>query len=624
MPLSEQEEFELLSLERERALGPKPVTGADRLKALQGGLYRGVAGIPGLPMDTIQNIYNLAKAGVGTVATAAGRPDLAPNLTTGTPLSSEWIANKLQNLGINTRNPRPDDPASRMLYTGGIVGGGSMIPGANMRPSSVLPAAGAAAIAGEVSDNPLAPAVASMLPAAANAGVTATRNAVAMKSQPTLQTFRDVGAQPSAGQVTGSVFLRGLENLAAKFPGGAGVMKSFIEGQQRQIGSKSRTSVPAEIAGRTIESGVTRQGGFLERTRAAWQALDNAVAAKVPPTASFSPTNTLQALDDLTRPIQGAEKTTGGLVNPKLDAMRQNISDDLAAHNGVMPFGALRELRSRVGSMIDDSLVSGIPSGEMKKLYGGLSKDLEAAATQVGAGREFARQNHYYRARMDRVESVLDRVIGKGSQPEDIFKRVNPTDPDQANKLRAVMRSLVPDERAIVTDAVVNRLGRASPGKQSEVGDIFSSETFLTNWNRLSLGAKQQLFPSPPMRENVEKIAKAASNIRMGMGIYANPSGTAGSFAAFSVYSSPIASLASGSLAPVTAAGGAMTAAYIGSKMLTNPKVVEWLATPIQPSRPGAAAAHLARLSVIYNAEKDPETRREIENFVSSVSQQGQ
>ncbi len=148
MPLSEQEEFELLSLERERAIGPKPVTGADRLKALQGGLYRGAAGIAGLPMDTVQNAYNLAKAGVGTVATAAGRPDLAQSLTTGTPLSSEWIANQMQGLGVNTRNPRPDDPTSRMLYMGGMVGGGSMIPGANIRPSSVLPAAGAAAVAG--------------------------------------------------------------------------------------------------------------------------------------------------------------------------------------------------------------------------------------------------------------------------------------------------------------------------------------------------------------------------------------------------------------------------------------------------------------------------------------------
>ncbi len=63
-----------------------------------------------------------------------------------------------------------------------------------------------------------------------------------------------------------------------------------------------------------------------------------------------------------------------------------------------------------------------------------------------------------------RIETVLDRVIGKGKQPEDIFKAFMPTDPDQANKVRSVMRSLAPSERQVVSEAVANRLGRAKPG----------------------------------------------------------------------------------------------------------------------------------------------------------------
>lgn len=599
-------------------------TWGERVTALQGGLYRGaVAGLAGLPMDTVENAYNLAKAGVGTVAAAAGRPDLAPSLIRGTPLGSEWIASQMQNVGVNTRNPRPDDAASRMLYTGGLVGGGSMLPG--VRASSALPAAAGASVAGEVSDNPLAPVIGAMAPQAANAAISSARGSLAAKAPQNLQTFKDVGASPSAGQATQNVFLQGLENLASKFPGGSGVMKSFIENQQRQIGGLSKTGTSAEAAGRAIETGVTGQGGFLDRTRATWQQLDNEVAKKIPKTSAFAPTNTVQALGELTTPLQGAERTTAGLVNPKVAAMNQNIADDLAANNGVMPFDALRALRSKVGSMIDDSIVSGIPSGEMKKLYGALSKDLESAATQAGAGQEFVRQNNYYRARMDRIESVLDRVIGKGKQPEDIFRTVNPTDPDQANKLRAVMRSLEPSERKVVTDAVVNRLGRAKAGKQDEIGEVFSSETFLTNWNRLSQGAKIQLFPSQPMRENVERIAKVASNIRTGSGIYSNPSGTAGSFAAYAVYMGPIAAIGGGlGGVPGAFASSAASAgtANLGAKMLTNPKIVEWLASPVNPAKPGAAAIHLMRLNVIYNAEKDPETRREIEQFVSGSGAQ--
>lgn len=303
--------------------------------------------------------------------------------------------------------------------------------------------------------------------------------------------------------------------------------------------------------------------------------------------------------------------------------MRADLLEDLQANNGVMPYEALRALRTRVGSMLDDSMVSGVPGGELKKLYGALSKDLEAAATQAGAGQEFARQNAFYRARMDRIESVLDRVVGKASQPEEIFRRLVPTDPDQAGKVRAVMRSLDPSQRQVVSEAIVNRLGRATPGKQDEVGSVFSSETFLSNWNKMSDAAKAQLFPNHSMRQNVEAIAKAASQIRSGAGIYANPSGTAGSFAAYSVYGSPIATAATGSLAPVAAAGAAIGTAWAGAKMLTNPKVVEWLARPVNPAKPGEAAAHLARLAVIYN-QVDDATKQELDQFISSTQQQAQ
>jgi hypothetical protein len=440
------------------------------------------------------------------------------------------------------------------------------------------------------------------------------KNAVAARTAPTVETFRQAGTYPSVGQATDNTFLHGIENLAAKFPGGSGVMKGFIENQQRQMGRQARTGVPAEAAGRAIESGGQ---GFIERTKATWQGLENAMAQKIPKDYKFPPMATAQVLDELTTPVAGAEATTGRLVNPKLVEMRDALRTDIQAGGGELPFEALRNLRSRVGSMLDDSLVSGVPNGELKKVYGALSKDIEGAAKGAGAGPEFTRQNNYYRARMDRIESVLDRVIGKDKQPEDIFKAVNPTDPDQANKLRSVMRSLLPHERQIVSEAVANRLGRAAPGQQDEMGTLFSSEKFLTNWNKLSPGAKAQLFPEPPLRENLEKVAKAAASIREGKGIYSNPSGTAGSFAAYSVYSSPIVSFATGNVAPMVAGAGAAGGAYLGAKMLTSPKVVEWLATPIKPNSP-QAAAHLARLGVIYN-QSSPDLKQELSKFVQST-----
>ncbi|MBM3460752.1 MAG: hypothetical protein FJX76_01495 [Armatimonadetes bacterium] len=596
---------------------PDPTIG-ERTKAAIAGVGEGMSRLAGLPVDTVENIINLGIAAYGT-----GKQALigqhGPDLLKGSIGGSQDILSRLKSAGINTENPRPDDPVSRMLHTGGTFAGGSMVPGAAAR--STVAAAAGGAIAGEAL-GPEWTGVGAMTPAAATQGAAGVKNVAAAKAAPNVETFKQAGTMPSVGQATDNVFLHGLENLAAKFPGGAGVMKRFIETQQTKMGARARTGTPTETAGRAIETGIKGEGGFLERTRATWQMLDDAVGAKVPRDYSTTPTNTIAALDDLVAPVPGAEKTTVALVNPKVAEIRKNLMDDLQARRGFaqmtgeISFNGLRALRSKVGSMLDDALVSDIPRGQLKKLYGALSDDLRTAAEQAGAGQEFARQSNYYRARMDRIESVLERVVGSGKQPEDIFKTFYPTDPDQANKVRAVMRSLMQSERQVVSEAVVNRLGRATPGKQNEMGEVFSSETFLTNWNKLSPGAKAQLFPDSPMRENVEKIAKAAGTIREGRGIYANPSGTAGSFAAYSIYASPIASIATGSIVPVAAGALSSGTAFVGAKMLTNPKVVQWLATPIAPSNPNAMQAHLARLGVIYNETKDEALKRELTHFV--------
>lgn len=56
----------------------KPATWGE---VVQGAPYRAVAGMTDLLLNTPVNIYNLGKAAYGTAVTAAGRPDLAPELT---------------------------------------------------------------------------------------------------------------------------------------------------------------------------------------------------------------------------------------------------------------------------------------------------------------------------------------------------------------------------------------------------------------------------------------------------------------------------------------------------------------------------------------------------------------
>lgn len=589
----------------------------NRPAAALAGVNRGIAGLIGLPVDTGENLVNLGIAGVGSIANAAGRPDLAPNLLKGTPGGSESVAGLMQKAGIGTDNPSPQDQASRLLHTGGVIAGGSIVPGA--RPVQTA----ASALGGAVSGEALGPewtGVGAMTPSAGVQAYQGAKNAIANRIQPRMEAFKQAGTEPSVGQATELNFIQGFENLLSKFPGGQGIFRKFAENQTKQLGDTAKTGISAEDAGRAIEKGVS---GFLARTKETWKQLDDQVAAKIPQGSAFAPGNTVKALDELTAPVVGAEKTTGALVNPKVAEIKANITADLQANNGQMPFEALRSLRTKVGSMLDDSLVSGIPNGELKRMYGALSKDLEAAANQAGAGKEFARQNDFYRARMERIEGTLERVLGK--TPEETFAKFMPKDANQVSTVRATMRSLDPEQRKIVQEAVVDRLGRATPGKQNEAGDVFSPETFLTNWNKLSPGAKQQIFSDPAVAKNMDALAAVAENLRTGAKVFANPSGTAGAAAPMGIgylFARGAVAAATGDIAGAAhhlgTAGALMGGAQIGAKMLTSPKVVEWLAQYPKVA-PEAASLHLARLGVIFNETKDEKLKEELGNFIASV-----
>ena len=551
--------------------------------------------------------------------------------------------------------PTPATEAERFAGTaaeitgGGIAGGGA----GSVRAAATNVLAGLTGAAGEQVGGTAGRIAGTLLPSVP--GLARAGKALLTKRAPeNLRTFQEAGVTPSAGQATQNSFLQGLENLASKFPGGSGLMRRFTERQQAQLGASTRTGVSAEDAGRAIESGVSREGGFLQRFHATQERLYNRLDEHIPKHTMIDVRRTSNALADLNADIPGAPNISRFFKNEKIQGIEKALKADTETTAGVLsrgggierqlienlppaqrtalavefmdnqlPYEAVKKLRTLVGREITDATIaSSVPKSKWKALYAALSDDLGAAAEKSGpeAVRTWKMATNYTSAGIARIENVLDRVIGKGKQPEDIFKAFNPTDPDQANKVRAVLRSLEPSERKVVTDAVVNRLGRASPGRQNEVGEIFSSETFLTNWNKLSQGAKAQLFPDAQMRSNVEAVAKAAATIREGSKVFQNTSGTAGSFAAYSVYASPIAAVATGSAAPIAAAAGAAGSAYVGAKMLTSPKIVEWLATPVRPSAPGAAAVHLARLGTIYNETKDAELRAEIERFVGSAA----
>ncbi len=192
------------------------------------GLANFGASLLGLPMDTVQNVLNLGKAGFGTAATALGRPDLAPELTQGIPGGSDFVRQQLRNTGLPGLSP--DNPATsgagnvayEMTSRGGFLPGG------------VLPAAGS--IIGEKVGGTPGAIIGQMAPSAVTAAYNAVR-APGLAQQQAQNQVRDASLKPAqeAGYVLppSAVNPTMLGNAAESFAGKAALtQEAQLKNQQ--------------------------------------------------------------------------------------------------------------------------------------------------------------------------------------------------------------------------------------------------------------------------------------------------------------------------------------------------------------------------------------------------------
>lgn len=402
-----------------------------------------------------------------------------------------------------------------------------------------------------------------------------------------LDDFRMMGAAPSVGQATGSRRTQGIESLLAGAPTSGGVMTRAAERQADQIGAGLRAradsffpNASAERAGRAVEQGINTFSSNVKATRKAlyWQ-----VDQLIPSRSSLPLSRTRQTLAALTTPTPGAAATTGGMVNPRIAQIAQNVSDDMAAAQGRgMPYSAVKELRSRIGEELSDfALSADRPTAQYKRLYAALSQDLEEAARAQGpaAVQAVRRANGYMRASSERLEQV-QRVVDRNGGPEKVFNAVMAGTKDGGTTLRTVMQSLPREGQRAVTGAVIKRMGLASPGQQGVTGETFSAQTFMTNWNRVSPEARRALFDrhGPRFVADMEKVARVAERIKSGSQVFANPSGTANRGLAYTYAASLAGAVLTGQVGAATILAGSGAGANVMARAFTSPVVVSWLA----------------------------------------------
>lgn len=456
-----------------------------------------------------------------------------------------------------------------------------------------------------------------------------------------VNTFAGAGTTPTVGQATEGRVSRAIESLLSKIPGGAGVMANKASTQAQDIGKRIdelatslAPNADAEMAGRSIEKGIRKS--FIPLGRSVQKTLYDNLDQYIPQDATINTSNTTDTLNRLTAPIKGAENLSKSslLSNNVLENAKESINKDINKpinagtildadgnpiilpnpDKGQLPYRAIKELRTRIGEKLENvDLAPDVPKAQLKQLYGALSQDMEQAAKDAGpdASKAYTRANAFTRAFHNRIDQV-EGVIDKNGGPEKIFQAAISGTGEGATTLGAVMKSIPTDDKKMVSSAVLRRLGRATPGNQNDVGDVFSMNTFLTNWNKMSPKAKSVLFSNygSDFNTDLNKIARVASNFKEGSKVFANPSGTAGAEELIKKAGTAGAAVMGGQLAGVLPAVlGSMGAAHVGGRLMTNPTFVNWLAKNSMKSARYLPAAAV-QLDVLARRYNDPDMKR--------------
>lgn len=250
---------------------------------------------------------------------------------------------------------------------------------------------------------------------------------------------------------------------------------------------------------------------------------------------------------------------------------------------GELTFPELQEFRSSIGRSISDpSLISDIPRADLKNVYGAVSRDMEAAATQQGpaALNAFQKATQYYKAGIDRIDQL--EPLLKGS-PEQAFAAVNRAagtgGSADAGLLTSLQRSMAPDEWRNVGATMIRKMGEpVANAKDALAESNFSPSSFATRWNTLSPEAKDTLFGANmpgSNREGLEALARVAQS-QKNVSKLANQShsgeyGLMGGMAVLALEHGD--QLAAHPIATVTSILGAKMAA----KSLMSPGFARWL-----------------------------------------------
>ena len=526
----------------------------DSANAMGTGYWRGLTRLAGLPVDAAANVIDLGKAGIGSAYTAiTGKPSpdalqLKPRnevFGSGDYLLEQLRKTKLKGL-VDPSNPEYEGGVAQAAGAGltGIMSPTTKMQAVNQGALGVLGSVGGNEVA-KATGNPALAITASLLPGAAQqAAVSAAKRVIRGDSlnpmspsagsemRQRVQDLKNAGIDsPTLGLASGNKLIGGMENILQSTPGAIGRMGNARDSALN--GLRGTTEEAANLASPTrgaFESGVAIQSGiknFKDAYKGNQTQLYDELDKYIPGQTPSSVANTKQTLGVLNQEIPGAENLSRFFKNEKIMALEDALRKDTAGSpasvhvypqppkasgdlmntpvpqapklveipagpdKNTLPFEALKKTRTLVGNEIaDNSLLSAVPQGKWRSLYGGLSEDMGNAAREAGpqAQQAFNRATDYTRAGTQRLERVAP--FAQTAAPEQAYTTLVNSAKENVSTLQALKKSLPDEARGTIAGTIIERLGKATSGVQNESGTVWSPETFLTNWNKMTPKAR--------------------------------------------------------------------------------------------------------------------------------------
>lgn len=464
-----------------------------------------------------------------------------------------------------------------------------------------------------------------------------------------LKNFVDAGVTPSLGQVTQNQGIQTVEMVLANIPGGSGVYSKFAQTAQDDLGKFSTNiakklinkPLPANtiLVGRTvkdgIKSGVNSASSFTGRFQSRANVLYKEVDSFVKPDAPISMNGTIKELQKLVQPIKGAEQTSAKFSNSFLNEVLEGLQKDVAKNNGNLPYQAVSQLRSRIGNKLSSfELIPDVEKAQLKLVYKALSDDLGTGIAKNGGKkgtRAYKRANSFYKSGLKRIDDYLEPIYKTGD-PDKITSLLMNSAKEGYTRVNAIKKSLNPEQYKVFLSSVVERLGRIQPSQGLAEGSDeileatgrFSSETFLTNWNKLSKETKNILFSGKGFKgldKDLDKVAKIASVIRESGKTFKNPSGTADRLVGQGLIFGGGATAFTGNPAFILSVPLVIGGANQTAKLMTNPRFVKWMAQGTDiASNEGfeGVAKHISKLGIIM-ANSDSQSRQAINEYLQMI-----